>query len=64
MHYAGSARYETPGEVYGPPDPVVKTGMTAYRHQRGANVVYFDAHGEWVGKEKIKFNRPLWYAMQ
>jgi prepilin-type processing-associated H-X9-DG protein len=51
----GAGRYEIHGEDFGPPDPVTgsRTNMIAYRHAKGANVVFFDGHAEWRPKEEI-----------
>ena len=58
----GSEKYETLGEVYGPPTPTSQTGITAYRHERGANVAFFDGHVEWLHKKQIIKNDALWAA--
>lgn len=64
VNYSASDRYLRFGEVYGPPDPMPRTGITAYRHERGANVMYFDGHAEWLAREKIVLNKQLWYVMR
>jgi prepilin-type processing-associated H-X9-DG protein/prepilin-type N-terminal cleavage/methylation domain-containing protein len=60
INESASARYETLGEVFGPPVPVPQTGITAYRHERGANVAFFDGHVEWLPKKSIIKNDRLW----
>ena len=55
----GSARWDQFGEAYEPP-PNSKLGITAYRHRRGANIVFFDAHAEWWPKKAIIGNAMLW----
>jgi len=59
---SGSEKFETLGEVYGPPNPDSQTGITAYRHERGANVAFFDGHVEWLPKRQIIDNAGLWSA--
>ena len=59
----GSPRYESLGEVWGPPVPVPQTNITAYRHERGANVAFFDGHVAWVHKKLIINNKSLWRMM-
>ncbi len=61
---SGSEKYETMGEVYGPPNPASQTGITAYRHERGANVAFFDGHVEWLHKKQIIKNDGLWGALK
>jgi prepilin-type processing-associated H-X9-DG protein/prepilin-type N-terminal cleavage/methylation domain-containing protein len=55
VHAGGSARYFEPGvgEVYGPPP---FTNITAYRHQRGANVLFFDGHAEHLPEARVKWS--------
>jgi prepilin-type N-terminal cleavage/methylation domain-containing protein/prepilin-type processing-associated H-X9-DG protein len=55
----GSARWDQFGEAYEPP-PNSKLGITAYRHRRGANIVFFDAHAEWLPKGQVINNAMLW----
>lgn len=57
---AGSSRYETLGEDWGPPVPVPRTNITAYRHEKGANVVFWDGHAEWLPKGNVINNSRLW----
>jgi prepilin-type N-terminal cleavage/methylation domain-containing protein len=52
-----SDKYPQYGEQYGPP-PL--TNITAYRHHKGANVVFWDYHGEWLPMGKIMKNDGLW----
>jgi prepilin-type N-terminal cleavage/methylation domain-containing protein/prepilin-type processing-associated H-X9-DG protein len=57
VHAWGSARYFEPGfgERYGPPP---YTNITAYRHERGANVLFFDGHAAWLREEQVKWAPP------
>jgi len=61
-----SANYVLYGEQYGPP-PI--DGMIAYRHSRGANIIFFDGHGAWLPRDSIiydpatKKNLPLWNVL-
>jgi prepilin-type processing-associated H-X9-DG protein/prepilin-type N-terminal cleavage/methylation domain-containing protein len=64
INISASNRYDTLGEVWGPPVPVVQTGITAYRHERGANIAFFDGHVEWRHKKQIINNDPLWKIMK
>ena len=50
----GSAKYFEPGfgERYGPPP---YTNITAYRHERGANVLFFDGHAGWMREDQVKW---------
>ena len=63
---AGSTRYERYGEFWGlAPDtgqPV--TGSTAYRHENGAMVAFFDGHVEWVHKRHIISQDGIWKMKQ
>jgi len=63
INESASSRYETLGEVFGPPVPVPQSGITAYRHERGANVAFFDGHVEWLAKKLIINNKSLWRMM-
>ena len=51
---AGSAKYFLPGfgERYGPPP---HTNVTAYRHERGANVLFFDGHAAHLREDEVKW---------
>ncbi|MDB5174039.1 MAG: hypothetical protein JWN51_2812 [Phycisphaerales bacterium] len=51
-----SGDYLTKGEVYGP----TAFNITAYRHDRGCNVVYFDGHAESLKQEQVIHNLRLW----
>jgi prepilin-type N-terminal cleavage/methylation domain-containing protein/prepilin-type processing-associated H-X9-DG protein len=51
-----SASYLTVGEAYGPST----IAITAYRHSRGANVLFFDAHAELLPQEDVINNDRLW----
>lgn len=68
VNMTGSTKYDTWGEFYGLPpggrwpDVQPVTGMTAYRHDRGANVAFFDAHVEYLKKSDIMNNDRLWKA--
>ena len=37
------------------------SAVTAYRHQRGANVGFFDGHGNWLRDQDIDRQDSLWY---
>lgn len=54
VHAGGSAKYFEPGfgERYGPPP---YTNITAYRHERGANVLFFDGHAEHLREDRVKW---------
>ncbi|HZN66659.1 MAG TPA: prepilin-type N-terminal cleavage/methylation domain-containing protein [Tepidisphaeraceae bacterium] len=54
IHVRGSARYFEPGfgERYGPPP---YTNITAYRHERGANVLFFDGHAGYLREDQVKW---------
>lgn len=54
---SGSGKYEIYGEDHG---VTPRNGITAYRHERGANVVFWDGHGEWVRKKDVINNAMLW----
>jgi prepilin-type processing-associated H-X9-DG protein len=51
----GTLRYFNPyyGEKHEPPD---KSNIVAYRHGRGANVLYFDGHALWVPESQLKYD--------
>ena len=55
-----AAAYLTYGEQFG---PWPLNGITAYRHQRGANVLYFDGHGAYLRQDEIIGNNRLWRVM-
>ena len=57
---AFSASYLTNGEAYGP----TQIGITAYRHNRGANVLFFDGHAVLLPQEEIINNDRLWKLME
>src|SRR4051812_14467628 len=56
--YNGSTRYFDPyyGERHEAPD---KTNILAYRHRRGANVLYFDGHAQWMPEGALKYDPTL-----
>jgi prepilin-type processing-associated H-X9-DG protein len=54
---AGSGRWDLYGEAHGVSP---RNGITAYRHERGANVAYWDGHVAWVGKGEVAGNAGLW----
>jgi prepilin-type N-terminal cleavage/methylation domain-containing protein/prepilin-type processing-associated H-X9-DG protein len=39
------------------------TRTTAWRHDKGANMAFFDGHAEWVRRDVIKQNDKLWQVM-
>jgi prepilin-type processing-associated H-X9-DG protein/prepilin-type N-terminal cleavage/methylation domain-containing protein len=41
------------GERHEPPD---KGNIVAYRHSRGANVLYFDGHGQWLQEAFLRYD--------
>jgi prepilin-type N-terminal cleavage/methylation domain-containing protein/prepilin-type processing-associated H-X9-DG protein len=51
-----SGDYLTKGEVYGPGF----FNITAYRHDKSCNVVFFDGHAESLKQEQVIHNVPLW----
>jgi prepilin-type processing-associated H-X9-DG protein/prepilin-type N-terminal cleavage/methylation domain-containing protein len=55
VNTTGTTRYFRTGwgEVHGPPD---KTNIVAYRHGRGANVLYFDGHAQWVHETMLRYD--------
>lgn len=55
-----SPGYLSYGEQYG---AAPLAGMTAYRHDHGANVLYFDGHGDYLRQEEIVNNDRLWRVM-
>jgi prepilin-type processing-associated H-X9-DG protein/prepilin-type N-terminal cleavage/methylation domain-containing protein len=63
VHAGGSAKYFDPGfgERYGPPP---HTNITAYRHERGANVLFFDGHAAHLREDQVKWvpNDPRYAA--
>jgi prepilin-type processing-associated H-X9-DG protein/prepilin-type N-terminal cleavage/methylation domain-containing protein len=56
--YNGSIRYFDPyyGERHEAPD---KTNILAYRHRRGANVLYFDGHAQWLPESALKYDPTI-----
>jgi prepilin-type N-terminal cleavage/methylation domain-containing protein/prepilin-type processing-associated H-X9-DG protein len=58
---AGSTKYDTYGEVFGVP-PL--TNITSYRHEHGANMVFFDGHAAYLPKDQIINNQKLWKVMR
>ena len=36
-----------------PPD---KGNILAYRHSRGANVLFFDGHGQWMAESFLRYD--------
>ena len=51
-----SADSLTKGETYGPK----AINMTIYRHDKGANICYFDGHAAYQRQEQIIHNLHLW----
>jgi prepilin-type processing-associated H-X9-DG protein len=41
------------GEVHQPPN---QSNIVCYRHSRGANVIYYDAHAEWVSADSLRYD--------
>ena len=41
------------GERHEPPD---KGNILAYRHSRGANVLFFDGHGQWMPEAFLRYD--------
>ncbi len=56
---ARNAFYYAFGEVL---TSVNDSAMTAYRHQRGANVGFFDGHSSWLRDSEIDTQSRLWYV--
>ena len=56
--YNGSIRYFDPyyGERHEAPD---KTNILAYRHRRGANILYFDGHAQWMAESALKYDPTI-----
>lgn len=55
--------YNDSGVYYG--QEISTTGAPAYRHDGGANVVYWDGHARFIKREKIAkdtadLNKPQW----
>jgi prepilin-type N-terminal cleavage/methylation domain-containing protein/prepilin-type processing-associated H-X9-DG protein len=57
---AFASGYLSYGEQYG---AAPLNGMTAYRHDHGANVLYFDGHGDYLRQDEIIGNHRLWRVM-
>jgi len=51
----GTLKYFNPyyGERHEPPD---KSNIVAYRHNRGANVLFFDGHGQWIAESFLRYD--------
>jgi prepilin-type processing-associated H-X9-DG protein len=47
------SNYDDIGESTAVTGGVHSQRTTAWRHKKGANVVFFDGHGEWLPKTKI-----------
>jgi len=56
---ARASYYYVFGEVL---TSVNDSAMTAYRHQRGANVGFFDGHAAWLIDAAIDTQSRLWYV--
>jgi len=58
----GATNYDKWGEFWGLPPgggaPV--TNVIAYRHEKGANVAFWDGHLEWLRRDQIVGNDKLW----
>lgn len=58
----GATHYDKWGEFWGLPpgggSPI--TNVTAYRHDKGANVAFFDGHVEHLRRDQIVANDTLW----
>ncbi len=58
----GATNYDKWGEFWGLPagggNPV--TNVTAYRHEKGANVAFWDGHVEHLRRDQIVGNDNLW----
>lgn len=58
----GATNYDKWGEFWGLPagggNPV--TNVIAYRHEKGANVAFWDGHVEWLRRDQIVGNDNLW----
>ena len=54
-----SSSYLINGESYGP----TANGITAFRHSRGANVLFFDGHAVLLMQEDIINNDALWQLL-
>ncbi|MGA2496463.1 MAG: prepilin-type N-terminal cleavage/methylation domain-containing protein [Tepidisphaeraceae bacterium] len=54
---SNSSAYPLYGEQYGPP-PLCN--ISAYRHNKGACVAFWDAHAEWLPQIRIINNDQLW----
>jgi prepilin-type processing-associated H-X9-DG protein/prepilin-type N-terminal cleavage/methylation domain-containing protein len=54
----GTVRYFNPyyGERHEAPD---KSNIVAYRHNRGANVLYFDGHAQWMSESALTYDPTL-----
>jgi prepilin-type processing-associated H-X9-DG protein/prepilin-type N-terminal cleavage/methylation domain-containing protein len=51
----GTMKYFNPyyGERHEAPD---KANIVAYRHSRGANVLFFDGHGQWMAESFLRYD--------
>ena len=62
----GATNYDRWGEFWGLPPgggaPV--TNVIAYRHEKGANVAFWDGHLEWLRRDQIVGNDKLWRVRQ
>jgi prepilin-type processing-associated H-X9-DG protein len=48
------SNYDLTGEVTNANTNGINTQRTtAWRHKKGANVVFFDGHGEWMRKDRL-----------
>ena len=47
------SNYDVNGENTSTANPYNPQRTVAWRHNKGANVIFFDGHGEWLHKEKI-----------
>jgi prepilin-type processing-associated H-X9-DG protein len=59
---SGATNYDKYGEFYGLPPgggtPI--TNLTAYRHDKGANVAFWDGHVQYLRRDEIVNNDNLW----
>lgn len=51
----GTMKYFDPyyGEKHEPPD---KANIVAYRHNRGANVLFYDGHAQWMPEASLRYD--------